>query len=100
MSFSTSEVEKLAAEAEAEAAARIERETAETMKAKLPDFWLPSLTPTHDSAKAASLSLKDVKAVPTCRGGKDAHEISCVYTLLCFKLFLTNGFARNMTYSG
>lgn len=86
LSFSAAEVEKLAAEAEAEAAARIERETAEAVKAKLPDFWLPSLTPTHDDAQAASIRLKDVKAVPSCRGGKDVHEISCVYTLLCKRL--------------
>lgn len=57
------------------------------MKAKLPDFWLPSLTPTHDKAKTAQLNLKDVKAVSTCKGGKDAHEISCVYTLLCYRVF-------------
>ena len=82
LSFSTSEVESLAAEAEAEAALRIEREAAESMKAKLPDFWLPSLTPTHD-AKTPTMSFKDVKAVSTCKGGKDAHELSCVYTLLC-----------------
>ena len=44
--FSASAASTLAEEAEQAALKKIEIEQAERMKAKLPDFWLPSLTPT------------------------------------------------------
>lgn len=76
LTFSPSHIEKLASEAEAAALKKIKLEQAEALKAKLPDFWLPSLTPTYTSKGALPIDLKDVKVVTTCRGGTVAHEIS------------------------
>ena len=75
VSFSPTHVDRLAAEAEEAALKKIKLEQAEALKAKLPDFWLPSLTPTYTS-KGVPQGLKDIKVVTTCKGGKDAHEIS------------------------
>ena len=75
VSFSPTHVDRLAAEAEEAALKKIKVEQAESLKAKLPDFWLPSLTPTYTS-KGVPQDLKDIKVVTTCKGGKDAHEIS------------------------
>ena len=76
-SFSADRVEELAAKEEAEALARIKSEQAESLKAKLPDFWLPSLTPTYAGGPGSiPKELKEVKVVTSCRGGKEAHEIS------------------------
>ena len=61
---------------------KIKLEQAEALKAKLPDFWLPSLTPTYTS-KGVPQELKDVKVVTTCKGGKDTHEISLVTHFFC-----------------
>ncbi|KAI0058435.1 hypothetical protein BV25DRAFT_1810656 [Artomyces pyxidatus] len=73
--FDSSTAEKMAQEAEEAALRQIEREQAEALKNKLPDFWLPSLTPTYTSSGPPS-SLKDVKVQTTCRGGNPAHPIS------------------------
>ncbi|KAI0049506.1 hypothetical protein FA95DRAFT_1556798 [Auriscalpium vulgare] len=73
--FDASTAEKMAQEAEEAALRQIEREQAEALKSKLPDFWLPSLTPTYTSSGPPS-SLKDVKLQTTCRGGNPAHPIS------------------------
>jgi nitric oxide synthase-interacting protein len=73
--FDSSTVENLAQEAEEAALRQIEREQAEALRAKLPDFWLPSLTPTYTSSGPPS-SLKDVKLQTTCRGGNPAHPIA------------------------
>lgn len=73
--FDPSTVENLAQEAEEVAIRNIEREQAAALKNKLPDFWLPSLTPTYTSTGPPT-SLSDVKLQSTCRGGTPAHPIS------------------------
>ena len=70
-------METLAREAEEAAARQIEREQADALKSKLPDFWLPSLTPTYTSGGPPK-SLADVKLQTTCRAGEPAHPIVCV----------------------
>lgn len=54
---------------------QIEKEQALALKHKLPDFWLPSLTPTYTSSGPPQ-SLLDIKVQTTCRGGNPAHELS------------------------
>ncbi|KAF5357337.1 hypothetical protein D9758_005942 [Tetrapyrgos nigripes] len=73
--FDSNTVENLAQEAEEAALRQIEREQAEALKHKLPDFWLPSLTPTYTSSGAPK-SLKDVKLQTTCRGGHPTHQLA------------------------
>ncbi|KAF9457897.1 hypothetical protein BDZ94DRAFT_1272036 [Collybia nuda] len=73
--FDASTVETLAQEAEEAALREIEREQAEALRHKLPDFWLPSLTPTYSSTGPPQ-SLLDVKVQTTCRGGNPAHSIA------------------------
>lgn len=73
--FDASTVETLAREAEEAALREIEREQAEALKHKLPDFWLPSLTPTYTSTGPPQ-SLLDVKLQTTCRGGNPPHPIA------------------------
>lgn len=75
--FDSSTVESLAQEAEESALLQIEREQAEALRAKLPDFWLPSLTPTYTSS-GPPRSLNDVKLQTTCRGGNPPHPIAWV----------------------
>lgn len=77
LDFDSSTVETLAREAEEVALRLIEREQAEALRSKLPDFWLPSLTPTYASNGPPS-SLKDVKVQTMCRGGEPPHPIKCV----------------------
>ena len=76
-SFDSSKVESLALEAEEDALKQIEREQAETLRNKLPDFWLPSLTPTYTTS-GPPRAITDVKLQTTCRGGNPAHPISYV----------------------
>ncbi|TFK73156.1 hypothetical protein BDN72DRAFT_762107 [Pluteus cervinus] len=73
--FDSSTAETLAQEAESVALKQLEKEQAEALKAKLPDFWLPSLTPTYTSSGPPT-SLSDVKLLTTCRGGSPAHPIA------------------------
>ncbi|KAG6852883.1 hypothetical protein C0991_008396 [Blastosporella zonata] len=73
--FDSSTVETLAREAEEAALRQIEREQADALRNKLPDFWLPSLTPTYSSSGPPT-SLKDVKVQTTCRGGNPPHPIA------------------------
>jgi len=73
--FDSSAVEDLAQEAEEAALLQIEREQAEALRAKFPDFWLPSLTPTYTSS-GPPRSLKDVNLQTTCRGGNPPHPIA------------------------
>jgi len=73
--FDTSEVDRLTREAEEDALRQLEREQAEALRAKLPDFWLPSLTPTYGS-KGAPRTTKDIKLQATCRGGNPAHRLA------------------------
>ncbi len=75
--FDSSKVENLAQEAEEAALQQIEREQAAALRNKLPDFWLPSLTPTYSSVGPPQ-TIKDVKLQTTCRGGNPAHSIACV----------------------
>ncbi|KAK1234570.1 hypothetical protein PQX77_002227 [Marasmius sp. AFHP31] len=89
--FDTSAVENLAQEAEEAALRQIEREQAETLKHKLPDFWLPSLTPTYTS-KGPPSSLGDVKLQSTCRGGNPSHPLALKNLVpVQFTLFSSNG---------
>ncbi|KAI0305106.1 hypothetical protein B0F90DRAFT_1701358 [Multifurca ochricompacta] len=73
-SFDSTAAEKVAQEAEEAALRQIEREQAAALRSKLPDFWLPSLTPTYTSSGPPS-SLADVKVQTTCRGGNPPHPI-------------------------
>ena len=75
--FDATTAEKLAREAEEAALRQIEREQAEALKHKLPDFWLPSLTPTYTTTGPPT-SLSDVKLQSTCRGGNPAHHLTYV----------------------
>lgn len=74
LDFDATAVETLIREAEEVALQQIQREQAEALRAKLPDFWLPSLTPTYTSNGPLS-SLKDVKVQTMCRG-EVPHPIS------------------------
>jgi hypothetical protein len=49
----------------------------EARKAKLPDFWLPSLTPDAPNL----ISLKDVKLQTMCRASDPAHTMLLVFNL-------------------
>ncbi|KZT63145.1 hypothetical protein DAEQUDRAFT_734156 [Daedalea quercina L-15889] len=73
--FDESTVDILAREAEEAALRQIEREQAEALKHKLPDFWLPSLTPTYTSS-GPPRSLADVKIQTACHGGTPAHPLT------------------------
>ncbi|KAH9993328.1 hypothetical protein BJV74DRAFT_833540 [Russula compacta] len=73
--FDSTAAENLAQEAEEVALRQIEREQAAALRSKLPDFWLPSLTPTYTSSGPPS-SLADVKLQTTCRGGNPPHPIA------------------------
>ncbi|KAJ2928480.1 hypothetical protein H1R20_g8614, partial [Candolleomyces eurysporus] len=73
--FDAENVDSLAEEAEEAAVRQIEKEQALALKHKLPDFWLPSLTPTYTSSGPPE-SLLDIKVQTTCRGGNPAHELS------------------------
>ena len=68
-------MEKLAKETEEEALKLIQKEQADALKHKLPDFWLPSLTPTYASPGPPK-DLKDIKVQSVCRASADTHEIS------------------------
>jgi nitric oxide synthase-interacting protein len=73
-------METLAKEAEDSALIQIEKDQAAALKHKLPDFWLPSLTPTYTS-NGPPQSLMDVKLQTTCRGGNPPHPLSSVLML-------------------
>ncbi|KAI6132856.1 hypothetical protein EV401DRAFT_1914547 [Pisolithus croceorrhizus] len=75
LDFDSTTVQTLMREAEEAARRQIEREQAEALRAKLPDFWLPSLTPTYTS-KGPPSSLRDVKVQTMCRGGDPSHPIN------------------------
>ncbi|KAL4253251.1 NOSIP family protein [Abortiporus biennis] len=73
-SFDSTTAETLAREAEEAALRQLEREQAEALKHKLPDFWLPSLTPTYTTSGPPT-SLTDVKLQTTCKGGSPSHAL-------------------------
>ena len=79
--FDSSMMETLAKEAEESALIQIEKDQVAALKHKLPDFWLPSLTPTYTS-NGPPQSLMDVKLQTTCRGGNPPHPLSSVYWYL------------------
>lgn len=74
-SFDSSTTEQLAREAEEAALKQIEKEQSESLRAKLPDFWLPSLTPTYHSTGPPK-SLQDIKLQTTCHAGNPAHPLT------------------------
>lgn len=67
----TDEIDTIAREAEAAAAAAIESEASDSRKAKLAAFWLPSLTP-----EAPLGPLKAVKLQTLCHVGAEPHPHS------------------------
>ncbi|TDL27735.1 hypothetical protein BD410DRAFT_713503 [Rickenella mellea] len=75
LEFSPGHVDRLAEAAEEAALKQIQEEQAEALKSKLPDFWLPSLTPTYTSS-GPPRDLKDIKVRTVCRGGTSPHDIS------------------------
>jgi nitric oxide synthase-interacting protein len=70
----SSTVETLAREREEAALRQSEREQAEALKHKLPNFWLPSLTLTYTTSGPPT-SLQDAKPQTTCNGGSPAHHL-------------------------
>jgi nitric oxide synthase-interacting protein len=91
--FDSSTVESLAKEAEESALIQIEKDQAAALKHKLPDFWLPSLTPTYTS-NGPPQSLMDVKLQTTCRGGNPSHPLS-LKTLIPVKFTLYSSSSRS-----
>ncbi|GAA5998488.1 uncharacterized protein JCM10292_002731 [Rhodotorula paludigena] len=65
------EIEKLMKEATEEAMGRTAREMAEARKAKLPNYWLPSLTPSSTPE-----TVIDVKLQTLCQASKPPHPVS------------------------
>ncbi|KAF7312195.1 RING-type domain-containing protein [Mycena indigotica] len=80
--FSSAHVSDLVAKAEEAAARLIAKEKAEAAKAVLPDFWLPSLTPTfggiaqRDIQAAGGAQSKELKPGVVCRGGGERHSLA------------------------
>ncbi|KAJ7352573.1 hypothetical protein DFH08DRAFT_90409 [Mycena albidolilacea] len=79
--FSPSHVSDLVAQAEEAAARAIAKEQAEAAKGVLPDFWLPSLTPTFGGVAqrdvlAAGGKSSELKMTAVCRGGGDRHSFA------------------------
>ncbi|KAJ7104309.1 hypothetical protein B0H15DRAFT_809424 [Mycena belliarum] len=79
--FSPSHVSDLVAQAEEAAARIISKEKAEAAKGVLPDFWLPSLTPTFGGVAARDVQAAggksgQIKMGPVCRGGGDRHSFA------------------------
>ncbi|KAH8102063.1 hypothetical protein BXZ70DRAFT_890608 [Cristinia sonorae] len=73
--FDSTAAESLALEAEEAALRQLEREQADALKHKLPDFWLPSLTPTYTS-NGPPTSLSDVKLQSSCRAANPSHALT------------------------
>ncbi|GAA5888596.1 hypothetical protein JCM6882_009011 [Rhodosporidiobolus microsporus] len=65
------ELERLTKEATDEALNRTAKEMAEARKAKLPNFWLPSLTPSSTPENVI-----DVKLQTLCHASKPPHPVS------------------------
>ncbi|GAA6032083.1 hypothetical protein JCM8097_007059 [Rhodosporidiobolus ruineniae] len=65
------EIDRLTREATEEAMKRTAKELAEAGKAKLPNFWLPSLTPS-----ATPENVIDVKLQTLCHASKPPHPVS------------------------
>ncbi|KAG8902816.1 hypothetical protein FRB99_004083 [Tulasnella sp. 403] len=69
--FDQDEVDVLTREAEEAALRQIEKEQAEARRAKLPAFWLPSLTP-----EAVVGPLKDIKLQTLCHASSPSHTLT------------------------
>lgn len=69
-------IANLVSESEERAMVQLEKEQVEARKAKLPSFWLPSLTP--DAAASASTQLKKVQLKPTtlCHASDPPHPMT------------------------
>lgn len=92
--FDATTAETLAHEAEEAALLQIEKEQAELLKAKLPDFWLPSLTPTYSSSGPPT-TLNDIKLHTTCRASKPAHPLALKHlTPVKFTFYTTSSSSR------
>lgn len=65
------EIERLARAGEEEALERTRRELVEKKKAKLPNFWLPSLTPGVDKVE-----MKEAKLQTLCQAASPAHPLT------------------------
>ncbi|BGP01511.1 zinc finger protein, nitric oxide synthase-interacting protein [Rhodotorula toruloides] len=74
------EIDRLTKEATDEALNRTAREMADARRAKLPNFWLPSLTPT-----ATPESIIDTKLQTLCHASRPPHPVS-LKTLVTVKL--------------
>ena len=77
--FDQDKADRLALEAEEAALKQIEVEQAEARRAKLPDFWLPSLTPV-----ALPGPLKDIKLQCLCHQSHPSHPIRYVCPTICW----------------
>ncbi|ORX40196.1 hypothetical protein BD324DRAFT_616743 [Kockovaella imperatae] len=75
--FNQSAMEDASLKAEEKALAKIEAELAESRKAKLPAYWLPSMAP-----EAKAPALKDIKLQTVCQVGKDGPHPMARKTLL------------------
>lgn len=71
--FDQDEVDIATREAEEAALRQIEKEQAESRRAKLPAFWLPSLTP-----ESSVGPLKDIKLQTLCHASSPAHVLTFV----------------------
>jgi len=69
--FDQGEVEVLTREAEEAALRQIEKEQVESRRAKLPAFWLPSLTP-----ETVAGPLKDIRLHTLCNATDPAHVLT------------------------
>ncbi|KAJ7219972.1 hypothetical protein GGX14DRAFT_432629 [Mycena pura] len=79
--FSPARVSELVAQAEDAAARLIAIEKTEAAKSVLPDFWLPSLTPTFGGVPMRDILVAggktgEVKMGPICRGGGEKHSFA------------------------
>ena len=94
--FDTTDVDRRTREAEEEALLQLEKEQAEALRAKLPDFWLPSLTPTYTS-KGLPRSLTEIKLQTSCRGGDPSHKLSYVPHRGTVSIVLTSCRKKDLT---
>lgn len=77
-----SKMEQAARDSEQKALNDLALELAEARRAKLPNFWLPSLTPS-----ATPTSIDEIKLQTICHGSQPPHPIRCValalFSALC-----------------
>lgn len=73
VSGDTTSLDDLTSAAQDEALVQLEAEAVEARKARLPNFWLPSLTP---NAAPTKLSVAEIKLESLCRVGKPVHPLT------------------------